>query len=421
MSRTRTTIRLAMACAVITCTAAGAWAQTGSTPPGKAPTLPPLNVIALLDQYALGNIGAAATFAERPGIDRSVRALEDQARRWIEADRVHIGRRRLIAATFALEVASRWVGGGINWAWGSRLVTWGCIQLRNNPVPEPAERLWHLAAVAVISGADDWHLLTGRTWPKGQAPRLGRDPFQQEPLLGHITHAQARFPSEPRFVMAAAISVDNQTSVVGGYGRDANTRTSLLPGEIDSDYIERVKTGRLMTEAGEARTGPWNARLAELYLAGLPDVRALRTRYTELTRHESVSAEAHLRLAHVALRLADREDALGHLDDVIESTRDPHLAYMAYLLTGVIRDRQGRSAEAITAYRAALDIVPRAQSATSLLSARLFTAGQQAEAIAIVQQFFNGEAAPPDPWRTYKLGDYRLYPLYIAQLRAELK
>jgi predicted Zn-dependent protease len=94
---------------------------------------------------------------------------------------------------------------------------------------------------------------------------------------------------------------------------------------------------------------------------------------------------------------------------------------MAYLLTGVIRDRQGRPAEAITAYRAALDIVPRAQSATALLSARLFTAGQQAEAIAIVQQFFNGESAPPDPWRTYKLGDYRLYPLYIAQLRAELK
>jgi Tetratricopeptide repeat len=420
MFRTRTTRRLAIGCFLAACAVAGAEAQTATAP--TAPVQPPpLNVTAVLDQYALGNIGTAATFAERPDVGRSVRAFEEHARRWIEADRARIGRRRLIAATFALEVASRWVGGGINWAWGSRLLTWSCIQLRHNPVPEPAERLWHLAAVAVISGADDWHLLTGRTWPKGQAPRLARDPFQQEPLLGHIIHAQARFPSEPRFVMAAAISVDNQNSVVGGYGRDANTRTSLLPGEIDSDYLERVKSGRLLTETGTERTGSWSPRLAELYLAGLPEVRALRTRYAELTRHESVSAEAHLRLAHITLRLADREDALAHLDDVIESTRDPNLAYMAYLLTGVIRDRQGRAAEAVAAYRAALDVVPRAQSATALLSARLFTEGHQAEAIAIVQQFFNGGTAPPDPWRTYRLGDYRLYPLYIAQLRAELR
>src|SRR5262245_2499074 len=347
MFRTRTTIRLAMGCALVACAVAAPGAQKATPPPPPPPAPPPLNVLALLDQYALGNIGAAATLAERPGVDRSVRAFEDQARRWIEANRANIGRRRLIAATFALEVASRWVGGGINWAWGSRLITWGCIQLRNNPVPEPAERLWHLAAVAIISGADDWHLLTGRTWPKGQAPRIGRDPFQQEPLLGHISHAQARFPSEPRFVMAAAISVDNQNSVVGGYGRDANTRTSLLPGEIDNDYLERVKSGRLLTETGAERTGSWNVRLGELYLAGLPEVRALRQRYAELTRYKSVSAEAHLRLAHIALRLADREDALAHLDDVIESTRDPNLAYMAHLLTGVIRERQGRAAEAI--------------------------------------------------------------------------
>ncbi len=417
MFRTHSTIRLALGCALVACVVATGRAQTN-----PSPSQPPLNVLALLDQYALGNIGAAATFAQRPGVDRSVRAFEDQARRWIEADRSGIGRRRLVAATFALEVASKWVGGGpTNWAWGSRLITWGCIQLRANPVPEAAERLWHLAAVATISGADDWHLLTGRTAPKGQAPRLSRDPFQQEPMLGHIGHALARFPSEPRFAMAAAISLDNQNSVVGGHGRDANQRTSLLPGEIDTDYIDRVKAGRVMGENGSQRVGSWNARLAELYLAGIPEVRALRTRYADLTRHDSVSAEAHLRLAHIAFRLADREDALGHLQDVIESTRDPHLAYMAYLLTGVIRDRQGRVAEAIAAYRAALDIVPRAQSATSLLAARLFTEGHQDEAIAIVQLFFNGETAPLDPWRTYKLGDYRLYPLFIAQLRAELK
>ena len=421
MIRTHSTLRLLLGCTLVAGAVAAGRAQTPAALPA-APSAPPINVTALLDQYALGNVGAAAAFAERPGIDRSVRSFEDQARRWIEADRAHIGRRRLIAATFALEVAGRWVGGGAtSWAWGSRLITWGCIQLRANPVPESAERLWHLAAVAVISGADDWSMLTGRRGPKGQPPKVGRDPYQQEPALGHIAHAQARFPSEPRFVMAAAISLDNQNSVVGSYGRDANFRTSLLPGEIDADYLERVKTGRVTLESGAPRTGSWSPRMTELFLTGLPEIRDLRSKYLELTRHESVAAEAHLRLAHIALRLADREDALRNLEDVIESTRDPQLAYMAYLLTGVIRDRQGRSAEAIAAYRAALDVVPRAQSATALLSARLFTEGQRDEAIEITRSFLSGGPAPVDPWRTYKLGDFRLYPLYIAQLRAELK
>jgi hypothetical protein len=405
----RTRGRLLLALLISSVFAAGlrAGAQKGG---------PPFSATALLESYMRGDATAAATFATQPDKGKAVKAFEDEGRRWTPGP----GKRHLIAAAFSLDVARRWVGTD-DWRWARELLGWTCAQLAQTSPVDPSERLWHLGAIALIEGNDDWLFLTGRLPNAPRPAGTGRNTVDRELLQGHLTHAMARFPDEPRFRLASAVAADTRAWEIGGFGRDLNTRNGIIAGEIDREYLDRLKTGQILGDDGSKRSLPGATHIAEVHLAKIGDLRQVGAKYSDLVRDQSVSAEAQLRAGLVAFRLADRAGALQHFAKALDDARDPYVAFLANLFSGVVNERDGKNDEAIEAYWAALNIVPRAQSATSLLIARLINTGQQKQASAVADGFFNGGELPSDPWRSYRLGDFRLFPVYLAQLRAALR
>jgi hypothetical protein len=358
----------------------------------------------ILDRYARGDFDTASALASTLTAPGAIRSFENQARRWIEADRAGVGRRRLTVAIFALDAAQQLVSAE-GWESARDLLAWSCTQLRLNTQPDPAERLWHLAAIATMQGAGDWLLVAGRMSATGRAPASGGNQTERELGQGHLSHAMARFPSEARFGLAAVVAADIRQWEVGNFGRDPNLRTGILAGEIDREYLDGLRA----TAIGKTQV----ERVVELQIVG--------EKYAALTKDPGVAGEAHLRAALVRFRLGERTAALTHLAEVHRATNDPYFLFLAHLFTGAIRERQGMESEAIAAYRAALGVVPRAQSATSLLVGRLASAGRQAEAATVAEAFFAGGPPPADPWLTYRFGDGRLMASLMTQLRGEVK
>ena len=401
---------------VAAATAGLAAVQAGETGPAR-PRAP--LVANLLTRYAGGDADAVKTFAFAPDKGPAVRAFLDQAREW--ARRGGPGSdRQLVAATFALEVAQHWAGGS-DWQYGQMLIAWGCAEMSSTPIAHPAERVWHLAAVAVAEAAEDWTLLAGRRRPAGEPARLSRNRVENELRQGHLSHALARFPDEPRLALAAAVTAESLTWDIGGFGRDHNLRGGLTVGEIDHGYLDRLRSGDVAAPDGSNRPVPAAKSLGRWHLARVDEVRAVRERYVALTALPPVAAEAHVRLALVLFRLAERDEALHHLTLALELTEEPEVVYLAHLVRGAIRERQGGDDDAIAAYRAALSVFPRAQSATSLLVSRLFVAGRRAEAAALADEFFESDEPAPDPWTTYRVGEVRNLRSYFARLRGAAK
>ena len=387
-------------------------------PPPAAVRPSELSAGMLLARYAGGDLSAAAVLANHPSKARVIPRFAGEARAWIDPGRIGAPARTLEASVFVLDVARHWVGRE-DWRYGRQLLAWACDQLRApGSAPLPAERLWHLAAVALAQGADDWPLLAGRSAESGRPVPSSRDALQNEMGQGHLAHAQGRFPNEPRFKLAWMVAGENRTWEAGGFGRDVNFRGGLSVGEIDDAYLQRLRAGDVLASDGTPSVMPNGARIAHFYLARVADVHQLRQRYEPLANDPALAAEVNVRLSLLAFRMADRDNALRHLTASQAVARDPGIIYLAHLFTGVIRERQGLPDEAIDAYRAALNVVPRAQSATTLLVTRLIIAGRQAEAALLADAFFASGDPPEDPWRLYRLGDFRFFPAYMTALRS---
>ena len=120
-----------------------------------------LTAMELLDQYERGTSAAADAFVGVIHVESVKDDLHAQGERWIEETGPReISRRRLVAATFALDTAR--AGLDYEWANSVELIDWGWSQLSKQRPPLPAERLWHLAAVALFQGAHDEFQLEAR-------------------------------------------------------------------------------------------------------------------------------------------------------------------------------------------------------------------------------------------------------------------
>jgi hypothetical protein len=51
--------------------------------------------------------------------------------------------------------------------------------------------------------------------------------------------SQSRTVSER---LIAAVAADTRAWEIGGFGRDLNTRNGIIAGEIDREYLDRLKT-----------------------------------------------------------------------------------------------------------------------------------------------------------------------------------
>jgi hypothetical protein len=388
--------------------------QTQSQTETRIPKLPAQarSIYEYFDRYAGGDVSAPQEFS-RTATEKQIKAIEDQAARWINANPSASQRRRVAVAAFVLEVAREWQGTP-NWHLGRRLISWACHEFSSTKTaPERGEQLWYLASVALVGGAEDWWFLIGRS-AFANARKSGKQPVDDELFRGHLAHAVARFPNDPRFALANAVSIESLSWEVGGLGRDPNQR-GIIAGEIAPEALARTNSD--WDDSGPSQQKP---RSGQTTGPGIRQVRQVAQRYASLANEPPIAAEASIRAGVVSFRIANNEQAIGHLARVSQLTEDPFLVHLSRLIEGVVRERQGRDDDAVAAYRSALEAVPRAQTASTMLTARLIKMGRMADAAKVAEEFFSG---PPvvDPWRQYRLGDFRSWPSLMKQLRAEFQ
>ena len=214
---------------------------------------------------------------------------------------------------------------------------------------KPGEELWYLASIALLGGAEDWWFLIGKAgFVEGHKP--GKAPVDDEVFHGHLAHAKQRFPNEPRFALASAVSIESLSWEVGGFGRDPNRR-GIVAGEIAPEALARADKDRV--ELLPTATGTPTRRFVNGG-PGIPEVKGVARKYAALASEAPIAAEAHIRAGLVSYRIADNEAAIGHLLQVPKLTDDPFLVHLSHLIEGIVRERQGQDEAAITAYRAAL-------------------------------------------------------------------
>jgi hypothetical protein len=248
----------------------------------------------------------------------------------------------------------------IYWQPPAQLLEWGCVLMRGAPARTPIEHTWQMAALAVAGRAQDYEFLVGSPW-------AGRANPHDEIL--HLEHAIARFPRDPRLLLAQGIAAEWR----------------LYP-------------------------DPRNA--------GLKEARAI---FSNLKDEVHVGAEANLRLGMIETRSGDSAMAAPLFTAAIRMSQDPFVSYLAHYFEGQTFERLRRPGDAEASYRAALGIVPRAQSASFSLAALIAVRGARAEAAGLVTDSISVAPRPVDPWRIYGDADDRFWPALIAELREEIR
>jgi hypothetical protein len=346
------------------------------------------SALALLDDYAQGHFAAVvSSLDDLKDFDGLLKQLEQDGPGWIDAAGPDDhARRELTAATVALEAArvdewrewklvqhGAWPLDTLYWKPPPLLITWGAgLFLRSAApkAPPPIERWWQLAAVAVAERAEDFEFLIGSPFENRSNP--GDE-------IAYLTPLVARFPKEPRFVLAQAMAFEWRT----------------WPGR--------------RSRGGPAQGG-----------AGAPGMKDAQQAFDALTKDDVVGGEAMVRLGELRLRTGAVDDALKLFDRAESATRDPYVIYLARFLKGQALERQKHPADAVWAYRGALAAVPRAQSASMALAAQLFLTDERAEAAAVLNANLSDGRQPVDPWRALADGDDRFWPELIARLRSAI-
>jgi len=310
-----------------------------------------------------------------------------EADRWIAAGGpASADRRRIAAALFVLEYA----GGRPSLL--PALFTWARALLERHP-SRPVEALWLRASIALAEGLDRWVFLAANV-PGRPVAKPG------PPLPSHIAFARSRFPDDPYLRMADAVAAE----------LSATRPLDQLTGPVAQSGTGWDRLALEMLESGGPTVAQRSAALDRA--AGLLDA---------LTAHGDLGAEAHLRLGCVRLRQGRRDDALVHFDQVLALTKVDRWRYVAHVYSGWVLGGWGRIDEAASAYRAALRVVPRAQSASALLVAMFVRHDRLAEAEVEADEFLDAAATPDDPLRRYFLGDFPAYATLVIRLREHLR
>jgi tetratricopeptide (TPR) repeat protein len=400
----------------------------------------------LLLRYDRGEFQAAARemrdLPERPTVvggadgvrlDPLFLEWEKLAPRWIDAAGAgQAGRRRVVAASFALELAN--ARNATQWYLRYPFVAWACGLLRASPASHPAERWWHLAAIAVMEDNEDWPHAIGGLWTQQRAATYLRrttkqffgDADREEAATGHLAHARLAFPNEVRWRLAEVHYEESQTILeeaagplgIGGHQTSRQQREELA----------RLASGQKIG----SQAGPLARHAATAALDRLGRIPPLVQRYEALNSVPALRGDVALHLGFLRIRMEEWEEALGHLREVPKLTQEPALVSLSHHFMGWAYQQTDQRAAAIDAYRKALAVSPRSRSTSILLAAQLLDAGRQAEAYTLMHgalearrtpgTFATEEAdPPPDLWPLYPRGDALLLPTYIARLREALK
>ena len=319
------------------------------------------DVLTLYDagEYETVASGLRTSIAGDP--DRVIPMLSRDAEAWIGAGGPNeIARRRLVAATFALELGH--AGIDTQWEITRRAVEWACSQLRRAGPPTEIERLWHLASLALLEASFEPVVVSSARSTDTTLP-------------SHVKHIAERFPGEPRLALARALLQEHEFW---------QARLRLTP----------------VSEDAAASTA----------------VAALE----QAAQHPDTRAEARLRLGFLEYRRGNLEKALALLAAAATGEDDPTRPYLAYLFMAWVHEKAGRTTEAIESFRRASAAVNGLAAALGL-GVRLYERDAREEADAAVTAALDPATAVPDPWKLYGYGDFRRFPQLLARLRALLQ
>ena len=157
-----------------------ACALEAAGPSQTADARPPLTVREALDSYLRGGVGIISRAASSREFDRISDNFDGDAAAWIrEGGPEETVRRRLAAATFALEVG-RQVFFANEDPNALSLLVWASAEMRTGQ-PSAGERLWRQALIAVLQGS-----------------------VELRAVDRELNLARARFPDEPRWLILRA-------------------------------------------------------------------------------------------------------------------------------------------------------------------------------------------------------------------------
>jgi tetratricopeptide (TPR) repeat protein len=367
----------------------------------EAASVPPSTVTDVLARYENGEYDKATKQLQNVseyGEDGLLFEFYRDSPKWMAAAGPEAAaRRRMIVATAALEAASYHV-------YTARpFIEFACEMLRASSPESPAlpptkaERLWFLASTALLEYQDDWTFLNGAPLgPNGSFVGTWVPLETGSIQLGHLMHAEARLPGEPRFALARGIGIEYSARTVV----DARRQTIIASDLLAAEMIDV------------------NSRLTAARVAA---VRRAIAVFEPLVSNAEVGAEARLRLGYCQLRLGQHAGAIASFEQAEARSTDAWVVHLSALFRGWTLDRDGRHVEAAAAYRSALAAVPRARTAVTLLTASLVENGHGAEAETVSTEFLSAKTLPEDPWLQYFQGDARQYDALLAQLREAIK
>jgi DNA-binding FadR family transcriptional regulator len=334
----------------------------------------------LLDTYLRGDFDRAVTAASSiRDMEDFSRAIERQAPDWIAASTPDAPHRRLAAAALVLEVTHARIE--TDWATLRPLLEWACQILKKGGPPTEGEHRWHLAVIALAGRARDFGRLSQEMpdWATNAMARQDGNTLRAHvQTAGHLAHTFARFPDEPRVLMAttmiAAAPFDNEPA-------RTPPRQSSGTGDI-------VRRGRITSLA---------------FLQALQD-------------DSRLAAEAAVRAGHIHYAVGSLTSALD-LERLAQRTaQDPDTAYLAHFTAGRILQAMHLAGDAASEFQQALALRPRAQSAALALAAIRATEAQT-RAFDLLRPALDSHSPFDDPWRLYGYGDYVRWPDAIAVLR----
>jgi VWFA-related protein len=332
--------------------AGGAATSTPAAPARGATSAPPRALDGITAAFGRGDVTAATTAAQAV-IDK-VKLLRDfqaEGNPWPLAPR-----REAVLALILAEVAMTSQRNDAREE--ARLMLVNFHRLVRDPLePDDFERLWLAAEIAALDEA-----------------------IRPAVVQSFVRHALARFPNEPRFVLALAFLTD-QRWPIGVVSPLAGALGAPVP---PPDFVTDVIT-----------------------------------RYEAAVALPETATEARIRLGWFLHRLGRDAEALERLDAAVDDRSDTTLPYLRQLMRGHVLVALGRLDPALDSYRAAAALRPGAQSARVGLMNALLLAGRRTEAEAMAEtiQAARADAFAFDPWSTYWQGDQRLFWGILGRLR----
>ena len=139
--------------------------------------------------------------------------------------------------------------------------------------------------------------------------------------------------------------------------------------------------------------------------------------YEQAIKFPETAIEARVRAARFLYGMGQFDRGLSLLQEITTPAADLELRYFTHLIRGQLLRGAGRPDEAAAAFRAALQAWPGAQSARVALMTLQVVRGNRDEAAALAEEVQVAPTDQYDPWWTYLLGDYRIYPAIRAKLR----